>query len=200
MADQLEAKKYFSGIECVKLTRQSTSALTYLHELDPPITHRDLKTNNMLLEFRTEDDLSIKIGDFGLSTAKDKLQTWLGTPIYCAPQFYGSRMEDGCLMAHEYTPAVDMWSLGVAIADLLCGLPKHQYKHHQDGLLWCRDVKERVANHPDQDEDDLVLLLRQTMLVLEPEGRSIARECHERSLRIDEGTRRTWKDLGTGLS
>jgi serine/threonine protein kinase len=56
----------------------------YLH--DNKIIHRDLKLGNVFLN----DDLEIKIGDFGLATKVDydgeKKKTLCGTPNYIAPE------------------------------------------------------------------------------------------------------------------
>ena len=41
----------------------------------------------------------------------------------------------------------------------------------------------------------MMMFLLQTMLSLEPEWRSPAQECHEKSLRLSEGTHDTWKSI-----
>lgn len=190
--DHIKAEKYFTGTECVKITKQTTSGVGHLHGKE--ITHRDLSPKNILVKYRTKDDLFVKIGDFGLSKEGGDLQTWLGTPTYCAPEFYGTRARNGN-MAKLYTPAVDIWSLGVVLGELLCGLPKRKMKHREDGLLWCQAIQERVGNHPDEAQDDMTTFLLQNMLSLEPEGRSSAHECHAKALRLSEGTHDTWKSF-----
>ena len=59
----------------------------YLHETKN-IIHRDLKLGNVFLN----DDLEIKIGDFGLATQVgfdgEKKRTLCGTPNYIAPEVF----------------------------------------------------------------------------------------------------------------
>jgi len=50
--------------------------LSYLHAKN--IIHRDLKSNNIFLH----DDLTVKIGDFGLATVKTR---WSGSQQYQQP-------------------------------------------------------------------------------------------------------------------
>ena len=48
----------------LKIALGSSKGLAYLHELaDPPIIHRDIKSNNILLD----ENLNAKVADFGLS-------------------------------------------------------------------------------------------------------------------------------------
>jgi len=65
------------------------------------------------------DDSPVKIADFGLSkffSADNVLSTMCGSPQYVAPEVLG--VGDG---VKEYSPAVDMWSVGVILFILLSG-------------------------------------------------------------------------------
>ncbi|XP_074032661.1 MAP/microtubule affinity-regulating kinase 3-like [Leptinotarsa decemlineata] len=84
--------------------RQLVSAVQYCHQKG--IVHRDLKTNNVLLDRK----MNIKLADFGLSnefTPGNTLETFCGTLHYAAPEIYLKKKYDG--------PGIDIWSLGVIL-------------------------------------------------------------------------------------
>lgn len=87
------------------------NALKYLHV--NKIIHRDLKLGNIFIG----DNMTLKIGDFGLATKiqyeGERKKTICGTPNYIAPEILDGK--DG----HSYE--VDVWSLGVIIYTLLIG-------------------------------------------------------------------------------
>ncbi|XP_020773077.2 LOW QUALITY PROTEIN: serine/threonine-protein kinase PLK1 [Boleophthalmus pectinirostris] len=84
----------------------------YLH--NNRIIHRDLKLGNIFLN----DDMDLKIGDFGLATKiefdGERKKTLCGTPNYIAPEVL-------CKKGHSYE--VDVWSLGCILYTLLVGKP-----------------------------------------------------------------------------
>ena len=97
---------------------QIISGIEYLHNLK--IAHRDIKSENMIIEHNTKN---LKIFDFGLSnTYGDKpngmLSTACGSPCYTAPEMLNGKMYKG--------GGVDIWSLGVVLFSMVCGfLPFH---------------------------------------------------------------------------
>jgi len=79
--------------------------LAHLHEQH--VLYRDLKPENLLLDSRGY----CKITDFGLAKfSLGRAYTFAGTPGYMAPEFMAT---DG------YTEAVDWWSLGIIIFELM---------------------------------------------------------------------------------
>ncbi|KAJ3116515.1 MAP microtubule affinity-regulating kinase 1 [Phlyctochytrium bullatum] len=96
--------------EARKFIQQIVSALEYCHSLN--IAHRDLKSENLLLD----EDMSIKISDFGLSNIYDTaktLGTCCGSPVYSAPELIEGRRYVG--------PEVDAWSLGINMYAMVVG-------------------------------------------------------------------------------
>jgi len=87
------------------------SAFEYLHNRG--IIYRDLKPENLLLDKQGY----IKMVDFGFSKHIDsgrKTWTFCGTPEYVAPEIILNKGHDR---------AVDFWSLGVLMYELLTGTP-----------------------------------------------------------------------------
>lgn len=78
----------------------------YLHSLDPPMIHRDLKTTNLLVD----RGMKVKICDFGLSRFKsDKLMSAVGTVHFAAPEV---------LRNEKYTEKADVFSFGTVMWEL----------------------------------------------------------------------------------
>ena len=100
------------GLECVL---QISRGVQELH--NHRITHRDLKPENILLKTKYVPGKSlplIKLADFGLSTQKIIMETIAGTKEYIAPEQ---------AKFHNYTNAVDVWSLGIIFDEILHGNP-----------------------------------------------------------------------------
>lgn len=92
--------------------RQILLACKYMHE--NKVIHRDLKLGNLFIN----DEMEIKVGDFGLATQLsfdgERKKTVCGTPNYIAPEILTKK-------GHSYE--VDIWSLGCIMYTLLVGSP-----------------------------------------------------------------------------
>jgi len=94
---------------------QLLKGMKYIHSAD--LIHRDLKPSNILIN----SDCQIKIADFGLarsvaSTGDDtniKLTDYVATRWYRAPEIL--------LGSTKYSKAVDMWSVGCILGELIVG-------------------------------------------------------------------------------
>jgi len=93
----------------------------HLHE--NKLIHRDLKLGNLFLN----DDMELKIGDFGLATKLDfsgeRKKTLCGTPNYIAPEVLSKK-------GHSYE--VDIWSMGCILYTLLVGRPPFETQSLKD--------------------------------------------------------------------
>ena len=92
---------------------QLFKSLKYLHSAE--IVHRDLKPSNMLIN----SDCTMKLADFGL--ARSVAQDDLGVPPivsdYIATRWY--RAPEILLGSQVYTKAVDLWSSGCILGEIL---------------------------------------------------------------------------------
>ncbi|XP_030542007.1 cyclin-dependent kinase G-2 isoform X2 [Rhodamnia argentea] len=117
-------KQPFSQSEVKCLMLQLLEGVKYLH--DNWVLHRDLKTSNLLLNNRGE----LKICDFGLARQYGsplKPYTHLVVTLwYRAPELL--------LGAKQYSTAIDMWSLGCIMAEMLSKEPLFNGKTEFDQL------------------------------------------------------------------
>lgn len=128
----------------------------------------------------------VKLGDLGISKEGEELRTRVGTPSFLPPEFFVGTSK-------EYTNAVDVWSLGAVLAKLLAGHPAYTTEHNNDGRSWCKDIRCRLQEHFERNPNELVRLLLDKVLRMNPAERVDAGELHRRSLLLPKGNGDTWK-------
>eukprot|EP01027_Heterolobosea_sp_BB2_P010054 GEZU01014802.1.p1 GENE.GEZU01014802.1~~GEZU01014802.1.p1 ORF type:complete len:309 (+),score=100.07 GEZU01014802.1:148-1074(+) len=110
----MKVHRRLSEAEAKYFLFQIVLGVKFLHEHN--IIHRDLKLGNIFLN----DNMEVKIGDFGLATQitfeGERKLTVCGTPNYIAPEILSGRGK-----GHSFE--VDIWSLGVILYTLLIGKP-----------------------------------------------------------------------------
>lgn len=114
-------------------TYQTLRALKALHSAD--VIHRDLKPSNLLLNANCD----LKVCDFGLARSVKTAEP-SGTETgfmteYVATRWY--RAPEIMLTFKQYTKAIDVWSVGCILAEMLTGKPLFPGRdyHHQLTLI-----------------------------------------------------------------
>uniref|UniRef100_A0A1I8GJT5 Protein kinase domain-containing protein n=1 Tax=Macrostomum lignano TaxID=282301 RepID=A0A1I8GJT5_9PLAT len=103
------------------------------HKMNPPVIHRDLKPENVFIADGENPDeyYNIKIGDFGLATAKTQSRkTMLGTLGYMAPE----------MLQERYDEKVDIFAFGLLMVELVTNCVP--YQECQNFM----DVWQRIAS------------------------------------------------------
>ncbi|TFK46764.1 Pkinase-domain-containing protein [Heliocybe sulcata] len=122
-----------SDDHCQYFIYQTLRALKALHSAD--VLHRDLKPSNLLLNANCD----LKLCDFGLARSArpppnvDDTSTFMTE--YVATRWY--RAPEVMLTFKEYTRAIDIWSVGCVLAEMLSGKPMFPGRdyHHQLSLI-----------------------------------------------------------------
>lgn len=112
----------FSEARAKFYTAELVLALEHLHSFD--IVYRDLKPENVLIA----SDGHIMLADFGLSKegirdCTNGTDTFCGTPEYLAPEV---------LFRTGHGTAVDWWSLGILLYEMLTSLPPWYSKNRHE--------------------------------------------------------------------
>lgn len=121
-------------------------ALEYLHKNG--VIFRGLKPEDVLLDSRGH----VKLTDFGLAkSTKSKSSTFWGSPLYLAPEI---------IKGEKQTIAVDFWSFGVLLYEMMCGKPP--FWDHDGKALLTRIINkdyEFESNISDEAKDLISKLL-----------------------------------------
>jgi serine/threonine-protein kinase len=99
--------------DAVEVLRQVCRGLTIAHGQNPPIIHRDIKPQNILVGYDAEG-LHVRVSDFGLAKRVNPLTlraSARGTPAFKAPEVFFERGQDSC--------ACDVWAVGTTMYLLL---------------------------------------------------------------------------------
>jgi eukaryotic-like serine/threonine-protein kinase len=130
----------------VDLIKQVCRGLALAHEQNPPLVHRDIKPQNILVGYEPEG-LRARLSDFGLAKRVNPLTllaTAAGTPHFKPPEAFSDTKGDSC--------AGDVWAIGTTLYLLLTDrLP---FKLPPDlGLLTANSFKQPITPPSDINPD-----------------------------------------------
>ncbi|KAF4585151.1 hypothetical protein EYR40_001988 [Pleurotus pulmonarius] len=124
----------------MSLVRDVARGLTYLHTLEKPIVHGDLKGNNILIT----DEGRAALSDFGLSQVIDDLMGPSGFTPSCSEAGPVRWQAPELLEDDDSRPKLpsDVWSFGCTAYELLTG--NVPYRHRLRDFLVMQDIKAGV--------------------------------------------------------
>ncbi|KAJ4825377.1 Calcium-dependent protein kinase 7 [Turnera subulata] len=111
--DRIVARGHYTERAAAGVMRTIVEVVQMCHKHG--VMHRDLKPENFLFANKKEA-AALKSIDFGLSvffTPGERFNEIVGSPYYMAPE----------VLKRNYGPEVDVWSAGVILYILLCGVP-----------------------------------------------------------------------------
>lgn len=143
----LQKRRRFTEEQTRFYAAQMVLALEYLHSRE--IVYRDLKPENVLLDAQGY----IKVTDFGLSrqnVRENDVKSICGTPEYLAPEI---------ILKQGYGRAVDWWTLGSIVYEMLVGVPPFYCSNKQDLFDKIRMQNPKYPSHLSPLAVDLVASL-----------------------------------------
>ncbi|KAJ3705453.1 hypothetical protein LUZ61_009158 [Rhynchospora tenuis] len=111
--DRIVARGHYTERAAAVVTKTIVEVVQMCHRHG--VMHRDLKPENFLFGNKKEN-APLKAIDFGLSIffqPGERFNEIVGSPYYMAPE----------VLRRNYGPEIDIWSAGVILYILLCGVP-----------------------------------------------------------------------------
>ncbi|CAO2827100.1 unnamed protein product [Amaranthus hypochondriacus] len=169
--DRIVARGHYTERAAAAVTRTIVEVVQLCHKHG--VIHRDLKPENFLFANKKENS-PLKAIDFGLSIffqPGERFSEIVGSPYYMAPE----------VLKRNYGPEIDIWSAGVILYILLCGVPPF-WAESEQGVAQAilRGVIDFKRDPWPNISDSAKSLVRQ-MLEPDPKKRLTAKQVLEHS-------------------
>ncbi|KAJ6332025.1 hypothetical protein OIU76_010411 [Salix suchowensis] len=139
--DRIVARGRYTERAAAAVTKTIVEVVQICHEHG--VMHRDLKPENFLFGNKKEN-APLKAIDFGLSVffkPGEKFTEIVGSPYYMAPE----------VLKRNYGQEIDVWSAGVVLYILLCGVPPFWAETEQgvaQAIISVGQQQQQVLDHP----------------------------------------------------
>ncbi|XP_058102396.1 calcium-dependent protein kinase 8-like [Magnolia sinica] len=133
--DRIVARGHYTERAAAVIVRTVVEVVQLCHKHG--VMHRDLKPENFLFADKSETS-PLKTIDFGLSMffkPGERFSEIVGSPYYMAPE----------ILRRNYGPEIDVWSAGVILYILLCGVPP----------FWAESEEEIAQAIVESDQSDI---------------------------------------------
>jgi serine/threonine protein kinase len=168
--ENLVCQDFITEEDALQILWQELQILSYLHSHSSSLTHRDIKSKNILVQSRIF--FVIKLVDFELTKNDFILKTFCETNEYAALEIWERR---------HYIAIIDIWSLKVIVLQYEYGLPRPSQK--RKGKLWCRDIVKAAENMKEK-ENALIDLISIKMLRMHYRQRQSVNDCLKKLYRL----------------
>jgi len=130
-------KPFFNENELRFLVKNILLGLNFLHERGIP--HSGVKASNILLAFTGDDDIQVRLTDYGvfeqLQYQVSKRDTFLQSPFWMAPEIITQKNASGSTDSGMFSVQSDIWMLGITTIELITGSPPLFFEHAMKALF-----------------------------------------------------------------
>ncbi|KAL1539519.1 Calcium-dependent protein kinase 13 [Salvia divinorum] len=167
--DRIVARGHYTERAAAAVMRTIVEVVQLCH--NHGVIHRDLKPENFLFANKKENS-PLKAIDFGLSIffkPGERFSEIVGSPYYMAPE----------VLKRSYGPEIDIWSAGVILYILLCGVPPFWAESEQGVAQAIIRGKIDFEREPWPSISDSAKSLVRLMLEPDPKHRLTAKQVLE---------------------
>ncbi|KAK0439497.1 kinase-like domain-containing protein [Desarmillaria tabescens] len=132
--------------------------MAYLHSLEPPIVHADIRGANILVT----DDFRCCLADFGLALAVETPSSASSnSSISGSLRWLAPEILDFHLFDPRYLTARDVYAFGCTVVEIFTGKPPYPHIHHDSAIIHEVLTKRNHPKRPSLVVDELWELIKE---------------------------------------